>query len=182
MYGENTTYDSIEGRFRIIKKEAALLAAEIQSGVRGPAPPRASNNNNNNNASFSSAASASPRKARAPRTPRKDAVVGGRVGKNGTPTKGRRGVGVGVGVGAGAGAGSTGTDMDGHGKGVKEEAPSSESSMVEELNDAEVDWMTAGGSAGSSVYEGHGHGHGHRNGNGRAQMGGFFDVGAEDEE
>ncbi|KAI4225316.1 MAG: hypothetical protein L6R36_004016 [Xanthoria steineri] len=40
MYGEGATYDAIEGRFRIIKKEAAKLLAEIESGQRPVAPPR----------------------------------------------------------------------------------------------------------------------------------------------
>ena len=40
MYGNGATYDSIEGRFRIIKKEAANLKAEIDNGVRAEAPPR----------------------------------------------------------------------------------------------------------------------------------------------
>ncbi|KAL8700017.1 MAG: hypothetical protein Q9201_005682, partial [Fulgogasparrea decipioides] len=34
------TYDSIEGRFRIIKKAAAALQAELDFGQRSPAPPR----------------------------------------------------------------------------------------------------------------------------------------------
>lgn len=47
MYGEGATYDSIEGRFRIIRKEAEKLKAEIESGNRGPAPPRGSGSKNN---------------------------------------------------------------------------------------------------------------------------------------
>ncbi|KAI9671186.1 MAG: hypothetical protein M1817_003693 [Caeruleum heppii] len=42
MFGEGATYDAIEGRFRIIKREAAVLKAEVESGERGPAPPRGS--------------------------------------------------------------------------------------------------------------------------------------------
>ncbi|KAI9825240.1 MAG: hypothetical protein M1832_001274 [Thelocarpon impressellum] len=34
MFGEGATYDSIEGRFRIIKREAAALRAEVESGAR----------------------------------------------------------------------------------------------------------------------------------------------------
>ncbi|KAB8342783.1 hypothetical protein FH972_022381 [Carpinus fangiana] len=40
MYGEGATYDSIEGRFRIIKKEAAKLKEEIENGTRPEAPAR----------------------------------------------------------------------------------------------------------------------------------------------
>ncbi|KAI9883251.1 MAG: hypothetical protein M1823_004990 [Watsoniomyces obsoletus] len=40
MFGEGATYDSIEGRFRKIKAEAAILKQEVESGQRGPAPPR----------------------------------------------------------------------------------------------------------------------------------------------
>ncbi|KAI9873941.1 MAG: hypothetical protein M1830_008064 [Pleopsidium flavum] len=154
LFGESTTYDSIEGRFRIIKKEAALLKAELESGTRTPAPLRgAHHSNNNNNTSFSSTGSqnSTPRKPRTPRTPKREAggVVGGRVSKNLTPTKSRRGA-----------ATNTNTNTHGHahihsrGSAVKEEL-SSESSMLEELNDAsaDVDWMA--GSPGSSIYDAH---------------------------
>ena len=40
MFGEGATYDSIEGRFRIVRKEAEKLKAEIESGCRAPAPAR----------------------------------------------------------------------------------------------------------------------------------------------
>lgn len=40
MYGQGATYDSIEGRFRLIKKEAAQLKAEIDNGERPEAPAR----------------------------------------------------------------------------------------------------------------------------------------------
>lgn len=40
MFGEGATYDAIEGRFRIIRKEAEKLKAEIETGERGPAPAR----------------------------------------------------------------------------------------------------------------------------------------------
>ena len=40
MYGDGATYDAIEGRFRIIRKEADKLKTEIDSGTRAPAPPR----------------------------------------------------------------------------------------------------------------------------------------------
>ncbi|TKA77588.1 hypothetical protein B0A49_01741 [Cryomyces minteri] len=78
-YGEGATYDSVEGRFRVIKKEAQQLKAEIEGGVRAEAPPRGTTK--------------SPRK---PRTPKKAAdsangVKTGRVTKsaNGTPSKKR---------------------------------------------------------------------------------------------
>jgi len=38
--GDGTTYDAIEKRFRIIKKDAAALQAEVDTGIRGPAPLR----------------------------------------------------------------------------------------------------------------------------------------------
>lgn len=56
MYGQGATYDSIEGRFRVIRKEALKLKDEIDSGVRSPAPAR-------NNAKSNT----TPRKPRAPR-------------------------------------------------------------------------------------------------------------------
>lgn len=59
------TYDTIEGRFRIIRKEAAKLKEEVDSGVRPEAPARG--------------------------TPKKEKTLGGRVAKsvNATPTKKR---------------------------------------------------------------------------------------------
>ncbi len=91
MYGEGATYDSIEGRFRIIKKEASQLQAEIDSGLRPEAPFRGNGScpANGNGA------------ARKPRTPKKDnnsntgsqngGVFNGRVTKsaNSSPTKKR---------------------------------------------------------------------------------------------
>ena len=79
------TYDSIEGRFRIIKKEAAAMKAEIDSGQRSEAPPRGAN--------------ATPKKSKSTATPpKKERTIGGRVGKGtgtGTPSK-KRGNGKGV--------------------------------------------------------------------------------------
>ncbi|KAI9750823.1 MAG: hypothetical protein M1835_001338 [Candelina submexicana] len=63
MYGEGATYDAIEGRFRIVKKEAQVLKEELESGVRAPAPARGqpvSSNRTNGNASTST----TPKKAR----------------------------------------------------------------------------------------------------------------------
>ena len=91
------TYDSIEGRFRIIKREAAVLKAEIDSGVRAPAPPRGGPTAGTASTSFASNASTSsqpstPKKPKTPATKKKDGVIAGRVGKNGTPTKKTNGV------------------------------------------------------------------------------------------
>lgn len=68
-YGEGATYDSIEGRFRKIKADAAILKAEIDNGERPEAPPRTS-------------ANSTPRKPRA----RKPAAEGKAV-KTGRVTK-----------------------------------------------------------------------------------------------
>lgn len=84
MYGNGATYDSIEGRFRIIKKEAAALKAEVDNGDRPEAPTRGA-----------VSANITPRKPKsATHTPKKEKTLGGRVGKsNGTPGK-KRGNGV----------------------------------------------------------------------------------------
>lgn len=102
MYGNGATYDSIEGRFRIIKKEAAQLKSEIDSGTRPEAPMRG-------------ASTTTPKKSRTTNTnstPKKgnDKVLGGRVNKstNSSPAK--------------TGAGNVV-------KGVKEEPESSASSF-----------------------------------------------------
>lgn len=92
------TYDSIEGRFRIIKREAAVLRAEIEQGERPQAPPRGSAATKPTPAASTAASSfvsvgfpdeklSVPRK---PRTPKKtvikhengDRVLTGRVGRN----------------------------------------------------------------------------------------------------
>ena len=73
------TYDSIEGRFRIIRTEAAALKAEVDSGERGEAPAHGTT-------------ISTPKKPRSNlTTPKKDKTAGGRVGKssNGTPSKKR---------------------------------------------------------------------------------------------
>lgn len=69
MYGEGATYDSIEGRFRIIRKEADKLKSEIDSGTRDPAPPRGT------------ASSRSPRKRRQASVIDLDSVETGRISK-----------------------------------------------------------------------------------------------------
>lgn len=93
------TYDSIEGRFRIIKREAAVLRAEIERGERPEAPPRGSAAAKPVPAastavsSFASATGLPDDKVsvpRKPRTPKKivikhengDRVLTGRVRKN----------------------------------------------------------------------------------------------------
>ncbi|KAI9680346.1 MAG: hypothetical protein M1829_001232 [Trizodia sp. TS-e1964] len=48
MYGQGATYDAVEGRFRIIKKDAKVLRAEIDEGVRDPAPARGTPRKNKN--------------------------------------------------------------------------------------------------------------------------------------
>lgn len=81
MYGQGATYDSIEGRFRIIRKEAAAMKAEIESGARPAAPPR------NTNAGGGNSGTTTPKK---PRTAtKKDKTIAGRVTKSNasTPSK-----------------------------------------------------------------------------------------------
>ena len=75
------TYDSIEGRFRIIRKEAAVMKAEVESGARPAAPPR------NANAAGSNSGQTTPRKPKT--TTKKDKTLTGRVTKSNasTPTK-----------------------------------------------------------------------------------------------
>ncbi|GIZ47911.1 hypothetical protein CKM354_001098800 [Cercospora kikuchii] len=77
-----TTYDTIENRFRKIKKEAAVLKAEVESGERGEITPARKS------------AASSPKKT--PRnTPRKDAlanVTNGRIAKTPTPSGRKNGI------------------------------------------------------------------------------------------
>ncbi|KAL8940107.1 MAG: hypothetical protein Q9216_002988 [Gyalolechia sp. 2 TL-2023] len=126
MYGEGATYDAIEGRFRIIKREAAKLLGEIESGARPAAPTRGSSNTAKSSFTTSEDgevnASITPKKARKPRaintTPRAkkgDKVISGRVTKaESSPVK---------------------KNMV---KGIKEEFGSSESSLYEDAG-MEVD-------------------------------------------
>ncbi|KAF2766756.1 hypothetical protein EJ03DRAFT_353651 [Teratosphaeria nubilosa] len=69
-----TTYDTLENRFRKIKKESAVLKQEVESGARGLVEaPRKAN----------------PSTPRKPKTPKKDAlstVTNGRISKT-SPTK-----------------------------------------------------------------------------------------------
>ncbi|MCJ1244223.1 hypothetical protein MMC30_001421 [Trapelia coarctata] len=105
-YGEGTTYDSIEGQFRKIRKEAEKMKQKVDSGEQTEAPPRGNKKDGDSGAK--------PTKARKPRiSPKKqDGVISGRVTKSITPTKKR------------------GVDQNAV-KGVKEEMESSASSMME---------------------------------------------------
>lgn len=80
------TYDSIEGRFRIIRKDAAILKAQLDSGERPAAPARGAG------------AVSTPKKQKSTvSTPKKEKVMGGRVGKsNGTPSQKRGSFGQGI--------------------------------------------------------------------------------------
>ena len=116
------TYDSIEGRFRIIKKDAAVLKEEIDSGARPEAPFRGKDTNSS---------TSTPKKVK-PTTPKKDKTVPGRVSKstNKTPTK------------------KGGNSI----KGIKEDSESSTSSFLsgtgldggEVVADGDGYWMAAG--------------------------------------
>ncbi|KAI9699433.1 MAG: hypothetical protein M1836_003044 [Candelina mexicana] len=67
MYGEGATYDAIEGRFRIVKKEAQVLKEELESGVRAPAPARGqpvSSNRINGSTNGNASTSTTPKKGR----------------------------------------------------------------------------------------------------------------------
>ncbi|CAL8579544.1 hypothetical protein XPA_005284 [Xanthoria parietina] len=153
MYGEGATYDAIEGRFRIIKKEAAKLLAEVESGQRPAAPPRG--NAMSKSSSFATTSTddndsiSTPKKPRKPRstttTPRAkkstaagggggDKVLEGRISKS--PKK---------------------KDMTGVvANRIKEEMPSAEESMHELLNmGMDVESVVEGlGLDASSGYEG----------------------------
>ncbi|KAK4985481.1 hypothetical protein LTR66_008152 [Elasticomyces elasticus] len=73
LFGEGATYDSIENRLRQVKRTAAVMRQEVDSGARPSAPP-------------------TPKK---PRAPKKNVLTGGvatgRVAKstNSSPTKKR---------------------------------------------------------------------------------------------
>ncbi|KAL8915140.1 MAG: hypothetical protein Q9172_006939 [Xanthocarpia lactea] len=122
MYGEGATYDAIEGRFRIIRKEAQKLLAEIESGERPAAPPRGAITKSSSTTSGDEVTT--PKKPRKPSstntTPRAkkfaggEKVLGGRVTKT-TDSSPKKKAGI-------------------VGNGIKEEAPSAETSMHEFLN------------------------------------------------
>ncbi|MCJ1304234.1 hypothetical protein MMC08_007046 [Hypocenomyce scalaris] len=149
MYGAGATYDSIEGRFRIIKREAAVLKAEVESGARQEAPQRGSASSTNTTSIIdemnahdivSRAQITTPKYSRTPKTPvkKENVVLTGRVTKpvNKTPTKQRNTGGV-----------------ENVANGVKAEVVSSGSSMTEEgmlssfgTQDMRMeDWVMSGG-------------------------------------
>ncbi|MCJ1478294.1 hypothetical protein MMC13_006971 [Lambiella insularis] len=125
-YGEGATYDSIEGQFRKIRKDADQMCAEVESGILPQAPPRTTTNGKEK-----CDVSATPKKVRKSRaSPKKDGVLSGRVTKSITPTKKRAANAV---------------------KGVKEEMESSGSSVMEGVaggvlgeEDAQFDLSFAG--------------------------------------
>ncbi len=149
FYGQGATYDTIEGRFRHIRRQAEVLKLDAGTGTDSPGQ------------SFNSAVSAggatTPKKARAPRTPKKEstgATAGGRITKTptGTPTKGRRAAN-----GATPSRANTRGQRNGNARAVKEEVVSGESSMVEELNDGvDVDWMARASQASGAALPGDG--------------------------
>ena len=81
------TYDSIEGRFRIVRREAKLLKEEIDNGTRASAPPRGGSTAT----SFASDTVTKPPRAKKAATgdakPKKERVLGGRVTKSGVSSK-----------------------------------------------------------------------------------------------
>lgn len=113
------TYDSIEGRFRIIKREAAALKTEAESTTGAIPVTETVKDELDGHDIISRAQIATPKKGRTPKTPTKkeNGTLGGRVSKsaNATPTKQRK-------------AGAVGNVV----RGVKEEVLSSGSSMTEE--------------------------------------------------
>ncbi|KAL9608170.1 MAG: hypothetical protein Q9167_006974 [Letrouitia subvulpina] len=108
MYGEGATYDAIEGRFRHIRRQAAQMVEEVNSGARPAAPARGNGNasaNSTGNNSFAAGGDdvvndtlpTTPKKSKGPKTPgstprsgKKNAqgekVLTGRVNKNQTNT------------------------------------------------------------------------------------------------
>ncbi|KAG7010096.1 hypothetical protein G7Y79_00001g003680 [Physcia stellaris] len=136
-FGDNTTYDSIEGRFRPLRKLAETLKEEVESSTR-------TSTNNTTSTSFTSNASdATPKKPRAKKvaangtpTPKKEKVINGRVTKSGGPNKGAKNP-----------LGLDGSSENGSGKvvnGIKEELVSSGASSFfggeeDAVGDVDVD-------------------------------------------
>jgi len=199
-YGKGTTYDSIEGRFRHIKRQAeglkaASSAEEGSIDLDSPAQSFASTSSATFNASSQNG---TPKKARAPRTPKRDGTSGGRVSKTSTtPTRTGRGRKGGV-----DGRNGVAEQQQQQQQGVKMEMGSNgeseaSGSMLDELNgivDGEVDWMGGGVSEGrgrgGSGFGGKGR-NGNSNGCGHGALvggeygnenGGYWDVGHADEE
>ncbi|KAL8921999.1 MAG: hypothetical protein Q9208_005453 [Pyrenodesmia sp. 3 TL-2023] len=115
----------LKGRFRVIKRKAAELVAEVESGSRPPAPPRGGTSSSTSFATTDH--ESTPKKAKAatkprpsnnttPRAAKKEKVLSGRVTKQGSPSKKEKNVV----------------------KGIKEEMASSEGSTYEDLG-MEVD-------------------------------------------
>ncbi|KAL9120806.1 MAG: hypothetical protein Q9187_002632 [Circinaria calcarea] len=113
LYGREATYDSIEGRFRIIRKEAAQLREEVATGIRPAEPPRGGPKKDKDDATEDDEEDEHPvKKVPKPRTPKQRGnVLAGRVSKTKAPAKPR----------------GRGT------KGIKEEAESSPPSMMDEM-------------------------------------------------
>lgn len=75
MFGEGTTYDSIETRFRSVKKEAKRLKAEIETGLRpAVAPPTPRKRKADGNRSAPSTPRKAPKVNRKLVTPRETPV------------------------------------------------------------------------------------------------------------
>ncbi|KAI4239565.1 MAG: hypothetical protein L6R40_005510 [Gallowayella cf. fulva] len=152
MYGQGATYDSIEGRFRIIKREAAKLLSEVESGSRPRAPPKTKKSSSqattstsfDENGAESSTPTPTPKKSAVVRrtgstntTPRakKDAlggdkVIGGRVSKISDPASKKNKVTMLSGVVPNS---------------IKEEAPSEETVAFDDLSmEMDVNGLAAG--------------------------------------
>ncbi|KAL8773859.1 MAG: hypothetical protein Q9209_001289 [Squamulea sp. 1 TL-2023] len=148
MYGQGATYDAIEGRYRIIKKDAAELLAEAETGERPIPPARGSTSNTAKSSTTFDEDIATPKKPRAPRsattTPRAkktvggNKVVGGRVTKSTESSPKKKNM--------------TGAVVNG----IKEEVSSVESSMEEFLEmGMDVESVAEGlGLGATSAFEG----------------------------
>ncbi|KAI4159798.1 MAG: hypothetical protein LQ342_006309 [Letrouitia transgressa] len=103
MYGEGATYDAIEGRFRHIRRQAAQMVEEVNSGARPAAPARGNGNASTNSTANNSFAAegdggtlpTTPKKSKGTKTPgstprggkknvQGEKVLTGRVNKNQT--------------------------------------------------------------------------------------------------
>ncbi|KAI4212056.1 MAG: hypothetical protein LQ351_005238 [Letrouitia transgressa] len=99
MYGEGATYDAVEGRFRQIRRQAAQMIEEVNSGARPAAPTRGSGNNLSANNSFATGGDdvvdtpTTPKKPKGTKTPGStprsgkknttgEKILTGRVNKN----------------------------------------------------------------------------------------------------
>ena len=88
MYGRGATYDAIEGRFRIIRREAAQLKEEVESGLRPAAPPRGGLKKDKGCSEDEDFEELDAEAGHKPLTPKqKHGVLTGRVSKKNTPTK-----------------------------------------------------------------------------------------------